>query len=237
MFKSAIKTPEIEFLCLDEDYGVIPEPYPASKYMPEWFKKLPGKVNNQDILRNSTVKRCAPFLDAMCIGWIIPLAADIEVKSNEDCSKVETRWHFNKTMVEGHSTEQISSDAAKNPLERKSHFKIINYWIIKVPKDYSILFVPPLNRNDSRFTCYSGLVHCDEYSDFYINFPTYFNTPNYTGVIKSGTPLIQAIPIKRSSSIKKYKTGIIDSKKIEKMQKKLSANETFYRDKIWKKGK
>ena len=86
---SAIKTPQIEFLCMKEDYGVIPEPYPARKYLPQWFKDLPPKVDKKDKLENSTIKRCAPFLDAMVVGWIIPLAADVEIITNNDATGLD----------------------------------------------------------------------------------------------------------------------------------------------------
>jgi len=33
--------PQLEFLCFDDDLGNIPEPYPARKLIPEWYKALP----------------------------------------------------------------------------------------------------------------------------------------------------------------------------------------------------
>ena len=41
MFRSAFKNDEIEFLCAEEDYGIIPTPYPSRKNIPDWFKALP----------------------------------------------------------------------------------------------------------------------------------------------------------------------------------------------------
>src|SRR5438105_11441393 len=95
----------IEFLCAAEDVGVIPEPYPARKLMPEWFKNLPPRVNNESKLRNSTIKRCMPFLDALNLGWIIPLAADVEFSKDKD-GNIQTKSMFARTMVETHSQAQ-----------------------------------------------------------------------------------------------------------------------------------
>jgi hypothetical protein len=233
LFKS--KTPEIEFLCLEEDKGVIPEPYPARKYMPGWYKDLPPKIDKKNKLENSTIKRCAPFLDAMSVGWIIPLAADVEFVSNDDASGVEFKTTFYKTMVETHNPSQIGTKGSPHPHSPKPPMKFLNYWAMKVPPGWSILFVPPLNRPDFRFECISGLVDADGYFEF-INFPFVFLEKGYTGIIKQGTPLVQAIPIKRDALIPEAKIRTFtpqDVANLELTRKKRQAHESYYRDHIW----
>lgn len=233
--KSVIKTPEIEFLCHEEDFGIIPEPYPARKLVPDWFKALPPKVNKQNKIENSTIKRCAPFIDAMSVGWIIPLAADVEFISNGDLSGIDYKWTFYKKMVENHSKEQISTAEAPHPELPKPPMKFLNWWAIKVPKGYSVLFVPPLNRPDYRFTCMSGFVDCDGYFE-YVNFPFMFHQPNYTGIIAAGTPLVQAIPIKRDGLLKRSKIRSFtkeDHDDLETTRKRRKVHESIYRDFIW----
>lgn len=228
---SAIKTPQIEFLCMKEDYGVIPEPYPARKYLPQWFKDLPPKVDKKDKLENSTIKRCAPFLDAMVVGWIIPLAADVEIITNNDATGLDYKSSFYKPMIETHNLKQIEG----NPHSPKPPMKFLNYWAIKVPEDYSILFVPPLNRPDFRFECISGLVDVDGYFEF-INFPFLFLEKGYTGILKAGTPLVQAIPIKRDTLLKEYNVREFNKKDYEEIEwtrKKRKSHESHYRDNIW----
>lgn len=233
--KSVIKTPEIEFLCYEEDYGVIPEPYPSRKLMPDWFKALPPKINRENKFKNSTIKRCAPFLDAMTVGWIIPLAADVEIVTNEDASGVSYKWEFYRTMIENHSESQISTDRAPNPNLPKPPIKFLNYWAIKIQKGWSVLFLPPLNRPDPRFTCIAGLVDCDGYFEF-INFPFFFNEPNFTGIIEAGTPLVQAIPIKRDNLLKDYNARAFtkkEHKNLEYTRRQRSIHESHYRDYVW----
>ena len=90
MFKSFFgKNKQVRFSCPEEYWDVVPKPYPAKKFMPDWLKALPMRINNEEKLNNSTIKRCVPFLDAMSIGYIIPLAADVEIVTNEDASGVE----------------------------------------------------------------------------------------------------------------------------------------------------
>lgn len=233
--KSVIKTPEIEFLCHAEDLGIIPEPYPARKLMPEWYKHLPPKIIKQDKLENSTIKRCAPFLDAMCIGYIIPLAADVEFVTNNDSSGVSYKTMFYRTMVENHGRNQIETDKTPHPSSPKPPMKFLNWWAIKVPKDYSVLFIPPLNRADNRFQCISGMVDCDGYFEF-INFPFFFNEPNYTGIVKAGTPLVQVIPIKRSSMLSEHSINELSDKdyaNLDVTRRKRKVHESHYRDSVW----
>lgn len=233
MLKSFIRTPEIEFLCEEKDWDVIPKPYPARKLIPDWYKALQPKLTKG--LASSTIKRCPPFLDAMQLGWIIPLAADVEFKTNDTASKVSWECKFYKPIVESHSYDQISTDKCPNPMLPKPPIKFLNYWLIRVPKDYSVMFVPPLNRPDHRFTCLSGVVECDKYFE-YINFPFTFNDPGFHGILPAGTPLVQAIPIKRSALIKESSIEQFTSKDVAELEltrRKRASHESYYRDTLW----
>lgn len=233
---SVFTTPEgFEFLCHEEDVGIIPEPYPARKLMPEWFKALPPKINKENKLDNSTIKRCAPFLDAMTVGWIFPLAADVEIITNGDASGLTYKSNFYRTMIETHSQQQISTKEHPHPESPKPPMKFLNWWAIKAPPGYSMLFTSPLNRADSRFECITGLVDVDGYFEF-INFPFVFKEKNFTGILPAGTPLVQAIPIKRDALIKTYTTRKFDKQDLvdlETTRKKRKVHESHYRDHVW----
>jgi hypothetical protein len=229
---------EIEFLCAAEDQGKIPEPYPARKLMPEWFKNLSPKVDPtiDNFRQNATIKRCPPFLDALCAGWIIPLAADVEFTSDSGANNVKYKWDFHKTLVENHGFAQVKG----NPEEPKPPMKFLNWWAIKIPPGYSMLFVPPLNRPDYRFECLSGIVD-DGYMGTealeYINFPFFFKASNYSGIIKAGTPLVQCIPFKRDevfAQARTIKIGTLneeDWKLINKTRER--RNQSYYRNELW----
>jgi hypothetical protein len=242
----------IEFLCAEEDWDVIPKPYRAGKLTPEWFKKLPGKINGIDKLTNSTIKRCAPFLDAMTAGWIIPLAADIEIVTSNGVDEwqnpipadrgpglggVNFKHNFHKPMIESHTQEQISTPEAPNPNNPKPPMKFLNHWLIKAKPGWSVLFMPPLNRPDERFECISAIVDCDGYFEF-INFPFFFHKPNWTGIIEAGTPLVQVIPFKRSKLPRNAvvrKMDPEDHKRLNLTRRRRNSHESFYRDHVWTK--
>jgi len=227
------KNPKLEFLCFEDDLGNIPAPYSARKLMPDWYKALPMK--NGTGFNQSTLKRCPPFLDAMVTGWIIPLAADIWIRSNEDCSHIQYDTKYPRPMIENHSDWQVTSDKCPAPHLPKPPMKFMNYWAINCPKGYSLLFVPPLNRPDTRFTCFSGMVDCDGYFEF-VNFPFVWNEPNFDGILPAGTPLVQVIPIKRDTLFKDFDIKTFneeDFKKINGTRRKLESHESHYRDNVW----
>lgn len=231
---------EVEFLCDADDKGKIPEPYPARKLMPEWFKNLPAKVdaNQESFKENATIKRCSPFLDALCAGWIIPLAGDVEITSTGGATGVTWNSQHHKILIQTHGQSQVEG----NPQTPKPPLKWLNWWAIKLPPGYSMLFVPPLNRPDFRFQCFSGFVD-DGYMGNgaleYINFPFFFTATNYTGIIKAGTPLVQAIPIARDEMLKSSRT--INIKELAKedlnlmtdTRKRREEEWSLYRNKIW----
>lgn len=227
--------PKLEFLCFEEDLGNIPEPYPARKLIPEWFKALPMRMNPG--LDTGTVKRCPPFLDAMTTGWIIPLAADVEIKSNEDCSGLSYNSQFNKPIIQNHVMEQITTEKVPNPTFPKPPIKFLNWWAIKCPPGYSLLFTPPLNRTETRFTCFSGIVDADKYFEF-INFPFVWNVPNFHGIIPAGTPLVQVIPIKRNTLFKKTTVRSFTEKELKQLndtRQRRRSRLSYYRDELWEK--
>lgn len=77
MFFKKINKPWIKFHCEDKLLNGIPSPRPAYKAMPEWFKALKPKIEGQTAEAAGTIKKCIPVLDAVSLGYIIPLWADI----------------------------------------------------------------------------------------------------------------------------------------------------------------
>ncbi len=235
MFKRLITNDVIEFRCFEEFWGAIPEPYPAWKLLPDWYKKLPPRLKEDPKKKGrgktgqSTIKRCSPFTDAMGTGWIIPLAADVSFTSNDDASGISYEWNDGSPkMIENHSPAQIGGMTDKPPM------KFLNHWQIIVPDGYSVLFVDPLNRPNPYFECVSGFVDCDRYIEF-INFPFTWKMPNYEGHLPQGTPLVQAIPIKRSDLINKIKTKAMTQGHVDELvavRAKRKNHESMYRDEL-----
>lgn len=71
------KNPVIQFF-IRENYQQLDKPVRAAKAFPNWFKKMERHAvkGNRD---TATVKTCIPFIDAMSLGYIVPLWADMRV--------------------------------------------------------------------------------------------------------------------------------------------------------------
>jgi hypothetical protein len=186
--------PRIEFLCPPEDKGVIAEPVPARTVQPAWFKRLPGVDHSELSATNNglTVKRCAPFLDALSVGWIVPLAATVRLEISDGGRTVAAGWEFDREMVSSHSAFQ----AAGNPYEPRPLMKFHNPWTIRTPKGWSCLIVPPLNRPDTVVEILSGVVDTDRYVSA-INFPFVALAEDGVHTLPKGRPLAQVIPFER----------------------------------------
>ena len=72
---------KVVFRCPPELQGLIPEPVTARRGLPDWLKGMPSQVHSEELgLEIETVKQCPPFVDAMSGGFLMPLAADINVE-------------------------------------------------------------------------------------------------------------------------------------------------------------
>lgn len=204
-----------------EDVRVqILHPKPASRFLPEWFKKLPGVSKGTE-----TIKKCMPFLDAMTSGYMLVLAADVNFDGVEfeEISKIP--------MVSKHLSEQI--EGLEIPEEyNKQPFKWNNLFIMKTPRGYSTIFSHPLNRIDLPFYSISGVVDTDSFP-VAVNFP-FFVKKDFRGVIPAGTPIAQAIPFKRTA----WKHKVEDTKPQEIPAKFWSHTNPpfgFYKKNYWQK--
>lgn len=187
----------IEFLCEPSDMGVIAEPVPAKLAMPEWFKRLPAVDKSVVSASNNglTVKRCMPFLDAMTLGFILPLAASVRLQVMDGGQKVDAGWEFDKTMVSNHGSYQVSG----HPFGKRPPMKFHNYWTIKTPPGWSCLFVAPLNRPQMPVEIIAGVVDTDSYASL-INFPFFATGEDGVHKLEKGTPLVQVIPFRREDA-------------------------------------
>lgn len=186
----------VEFLCAREDEGVIARPMPARAALPDWYKKLPAVDQPSVSTANSalTIKRCMPFLDAMTLGFVLPVAATVRLDVSENGAHIDAGWDFDKTMVSFHAQAQI----AGHPYQPRAPAKLHNYWTIRTPKGWSCLFVPLINRAHPAIEIVSGVVDTDNYPAL-IHFPFFFTGGDGRYVLEKGLPMVQVIPFKRAA--------------------------------------
>jgi len=179
-----MKNKNITFHSKAVEYDIL-RPHPSTKSVPSWYRKMPGVKDGIQ-----TIKKCVPFLDSLSMGYQIPLPADIVWNKKNK----EFRANSELDISTYHFAVQ-SEDVSLPPEFDPQPHKWSNYWHIKTPKGYSTLFIHPLNRLDLPFYSMSGVVDTDSHP-LLINFP-FFLRYDFDGILKAGTPMIQAIPFKR----------------------------------------
>jgi hypothetical protein len=231
---SIFKDPLIEFLTTEEYADVLIPPGPANKFIPEWFKSIPAYSKVTRDLKGGfmmNAKKCMPMLDAMTHGYIIPLAGDVHIRTNEDASLIDITQNRYVKLTDEHPEEQVGPQF----LFPKHHLvKFLNHFVIKTPPGYSCLFTAPINHLETRFTALGGIVDTDLY-DREINFPTCWMAANFDSILKAGTPIVQCIPFKRSTTIEKFKVRPFNEtefKKRETTKMKQENQTSYYTDNI-----
>jgi hypothetical protein len=177
----------------------IYSPSPTSNFLPEWYKKTSSYVGNNKkevspgFDTNATIKRCMPVFDVLTAGYIIPTYCDLWISKMPDGTIAYTT--SSSLNISHHGIIQAPYHPNMND---HPYPKWINPWSIKTPKGYSCLFLPPVHSGNNYFTILEGLVDTDRYTSP-VNFPFVLNDINFEGLIPSGTPMVQVIPIKRES--------------------------------------
>lgn len=190
---------------------LLPKPRPAREALPDWLKAMPTSVAADSLggAELRTIKHCPPFLDALALGVMIPLACDLTVTPAEEpggAPVVSWEWPFpalpdqlfSRAPIGAHAPEQLSG--APIALDGRMPIKFMNFWTLETPPGWSILFTHPLNREDLPFRTLSGVVDTDRFAAGLTHFPALWSDPGFSGVLPAGTPVAQAIPIPRGAT-------------------------------------
>ncbi|MEJ8571028.1 hypothetical protein [Microbaculum marinum] len=194
----------LTFRCLPGFEEILPKPAPARAGLPEWLKAMPGSAASETLggAQVRTLKHCPPLIDALSAGVLMPLAADVTVAGGT------LSWDWEAPRVPGlrHTRSPIGlhvpEQAAGTPFavaDTQFVVKFTNFWALEVPDGWSVLFTHPLNREDLPFRTLSGVVDCDRFKDGFVHFPALWTDPGFEGVLPAGTPVAQAIPVRREA--------------------------------------
>jgi hypothetical protein len=197
-------------------------PQPATKVLPEWYKKQSEytageKKPTESGSTPSTVKKCMPVFDALTSGYILFTPVDVYVSKKDDMPYYQ--WS-GQDAISFHPLAQADNHPAKNGF---AYPKWMNPWAIKTPKGYSTLFIPPMHNPNNMFTVLEGVVDTDTYTDP-VNFPFVLKDPSWEGMIPAGTPMVQVIPFKRDA----WKMKIGGEKEIKENMKLVGKLQTLF---------
>lgn len=204
-----------------------PEPKPASKAIPEWYKQQPGSMDTGESLAKfgqaaSTVKKCLPIFDVITAGYIVVAPVDIYVDAtNPDKLTYQipaALTQFKADIFATHDRQQYGNMPMNPDLYHRDLLRIMPFWIASTPPGYSALFLNPLHRDESPLTALPGLIDTDGYpSDGHLSFMV---QKGFSGVIKQGTPLVQIIPFQRED----WKMEVVDPEESETFLRKHRMN-------------
>lgn len=194
---------KLEFYCQDDEAKT--SLVAAKKIIPEWYKDEPSSL---------ALKHCIPFIDGFMSGYSMILNQDIDLHNDVDVVGVRDNSTIgNMPIPFNHNNTQF---LWKCP------------YIIKTPKNYSILICHPINRHDLPFTTLSAIVDSDSIMP-QGNFP-FFIKEGFKGIIKSGTPIFQIIPFMREKWVMEFNENLL--KDCDVRNNKYKEN-NFYKKHYW----
>jgi hypothetical protein len=220
----------VSFCCDSGLLGVIPNPVPAIRAAPDYFRSVKPQYDEHP--SSSTIKRCVPFLDALSAGFIISMWCDVFVLARNGNLSIDFPPNFPQAETLGsHFPAQIP----KHPLANKPYgnlpMKWINPWVVETEPGVSCIFTPPLNHMESRFKLLDGVVDTDTYYNN-INFPFLWTGGDGEFLIAKGTPLVQVIPFRREEQ--QLEVGKIDHVKHQFTAATVGTRlKSSYRDDFW----
>lgn len=182
---------------------VADKPYPAASAVPTWWKMSPSYIDNNGqptkVFRvrnrqaNTAFKKCGPMLEALTMGYIVPLWADVQVNTENEHPFIN--WRVKDQVFEQHGAQ---ASEVPNPVGyHKTVFKYMNPWLITTPPGYSILAIEPPGYRNGVFKPIPGIVDTDATS-LELLFPVWVRNDT-DEVVESGTPIVQILPFKRDS--------------------------------------
>jgi hypothetical protein len=231
------------------DPRIILPPQPASRFVPDWYKKGERFINKEDgtlnipdeSFRSGGLKSCNPFLDSIIAGYIQELSCAIEITKNNGKDPIEFRYvekNQNDEYVEVEHLNLIDerTGAIGHTIPRPhghshNHLVWVGHWGWKLPRGYSMIVTHPMNQFQLPFTTSSGFMESDRFIAGG-NVPWYIKE-GFTGIIPKGTPMYQIIPVKRKKWLG-YVPRKVVSRKAQFLG--LKAREVlygFYRDNLW----
>lgn len=224
---------KIKFIAKDEyALDVVDKPFPASQSIPKWWKEMkpylsdPEAPNGEKIIvrhgfSNASPKKCVAMLDSITSGYIIPLWADVQIRSVSDSEYLpEIYWRVTKEVFVANSNQ--GSEMVKAPLGYSSHaYKFQNQWLITTPKGYSINVTPPVGSDSDVFSAIPAVVDTDKHRAG-LFFPVWIKE-GFEGIIERGTPIVQVTPFKREEWVSEF-TSLKDNEYRKIEDKHLNTN-------------
>lgn len=182
--------------------GFTPEPIPASKSIPDWYKRQVAEIKeatNYDYGQvGLTVKKCMPIFDAMTAGYYLLAPCDIFLDATGETLKYSVPMAvmaYKSDMFSSHDRKQYDEYPIDSATEHKDLLRIMPFYSVETPPGYAALILNPMHGDTGPLRAVQGFIDTDKFiTDGHFSFVV---KKNFKGIIKQGTPLAQVIPIRR----------------------------------------
>jgi hypothetical protein len=240
------KSAKISFIStMPKNVDLFPEPVPAFKEIPTWFKKVLPFYDNDDTpmdgIQRLTVKRCVAFLDMLSSGYIIKAPFDIYIDTTNGQKIFQIPKALEgfsslgiKPMISAHDMKQVEG----YPIDRDQYiehiFRINPIWVAKGSKGVSALFIQPQHHEVSPLYAIAAVIDIDGYpSDGLLSFLV---KKEFRGYIHKGTPLVQVIPFMRQDFVSEIIRDQKENDKVKQISNRVrTVFNSGYRKMMWKK--
>lgn len=185
----------IRFFAHNRAVEGMPGPVPTKQTIPQWYKRSESTFVADNGEKMAGLKKCMPYVDAMMSGYILPLPVDLHVSKNEDGT---LRIEYDETDLGEiiHERPEALGYMMPRPVGFASnHLTFKAPWGWQTPKGFSVLVTHPFNREELPFHTITAFMDSDEFIASG-NIP-FFIKDGFEGIIPSGTPIAQLMPIKR----------------------------------------
>jgi len=191
--------------CPPELLPILPRPVAAAAALPDWLRSMPARVPAAALGGEvRTLKHCPPFIDAVGLGILVPLACDVEVRADGFAwdwapPVVASVPGYPRAPLSFHLPEQASG-APFAPATGELIVKLTNFWTLATEPGWSLLATHPFNRPELPFWTLTGLVDTDAYGHGLIHFPALWRDPAFRGTLPAGTPIAQCVAVRRGTT-------------------------------------
>ena len=204
--KNLIDKPKITFFTEYEGLEDVVPVVPATKHIPNWFKKTPHADKDFNL---PTIKNCPAIPDFFKNAYVLRMWCDVRftvLLTEQDSipfvepNKLQKKYHCeapdNSFKFETHGDNQfldhLSEDQKKDAV---FVWKPISPWFVKTPPGYSVLQLPMIYDYNSDFEVMPGVIDSDHHCQMN---PQLIQKKLGTIFIERGTPIAMYIPFKRT---------------------------------------
>jgi hypothetical protein len=206
---------------------IFPKPSPAIKDIPSWYKKVEGFYDSDSTPyngnQNITVKRCVAFLDILSSGYMMKAPFDIYIDTTEGKQVFDIPQAMrslgnlgSKMIIGSHDMKQVPGYPFDKDQYIEYLFRVNLMWVVETDPGFSTLFIQPQHHELSPLYAISAVIDTD-------GFPSnglfsFLVKKDFKGFVAKGTPLVQAIPFKRTN----FESEIIETEEGNEYVKKVS---------------